>query len=101
MGCKSPVESDGPSPGTGAYWRQLFLISQEPGVLKNNLYFLGCVRDRKLAIGHLAFIATLSSSCPSNRDTQDKLGKMVGSHTWGLLHMTPASLVSPELQSLF
>ena len=97
MGRKSPVESDGSSPGTGAFWRLLFLISQEPGVLKNNLYFLGCVRDRKLAIGHFAFIATLSSSY--NRDAQDKPGKMVGSHTWGLLHMT--SLVSPELQSLF
>lgn len=107
MGCKSPVESDGPSPGTSAYWRQLFQISQESGVLKNNLHFLGCVRDRKLAIGRLAFISTPSSSWTSNRDARDKQGKIEGESDTGLTAHDPSKsrheqgLFSPEPQRLF
>lgn len=67
----------------------------------------GCVRDRKLAISHLAFISTLSSSYTSNRDAQDKRGKMEGKSDTGLTAHDPSksgygqSLFSPELQCLF
>lgn len=100
MGCKSPVESDGPSPGTSAYWHQLFLISEEPGVLKNKLHFLGFVRDRKLAIRHLTFICTVFSNCTSSRYEKNKLCKTVGSQAQSLLHMPPTSLATDRVYSL-
>lgn len=49
LGCKSPVESDIPSPGTNTYWHQLLPISLEPAVLKNNLRFLGFVGAQEIS----------------------------------------------------